>query len=58
MLHVLEAPGQFRADLVEDDLVLEEENVGVKNGGFLSPEIWIMRSRRALICTAVVWRAR
>ena len=37
MLHVLEAPGQFRADLVEDDLVLEEENVGVKNGGFLFP---------------------
>lgn len=29
-----------------------------KMAASFSPEIWIMRSRRALICTAVVWRAR
>jgi hypothetical protein len=37
VLHILVAPEQLRLDLLENDLVLEKKNMGVKNGGVLFP---------------------
>lgn len=49
VLHVLEALKQFRLNLLEDNLVLKEKDMGVEDGASFSPDIWIMRSRSVLI---------